>query len=85
VTGPYGADINPLPVRCGVCGHGGIAHLRIPGEGSRICWDCPNGVCQPYAPGAAAGHGALDEDEIDRLIGRAQRMLIDWHRDHNPR
>ncbi len=85
MTGPYGADVNPVPARCGVCGHGGIGHLRIPGEGSRICQDCPGGVCQPRTPGTDAGRVALDQDEIDRLIGQAQRMLIDWHRDHDRR
>jgi hypothetical protein len=66
-----------------VCGHFAIAHLRIPSEGSRICNDCPDGVCQPNGPGADTGHDAPDQDEIDRLIGRAQRMLLDWHRDHD--
>jgi hypothetical protein len=84
MTGPYGADIDPGPSRCGNCGHGGQVHLRVKGEGSVVCYLCPHLWCQP--PGALpgtllAGRDEGEQDEIDRLIGRLQRLLGDWHRD----
>lgn len=83
MTGPFGADINPQPGRCGRCGHGGEAHLRVPGEGSVICHQCPHQMCQPQTllDILSADRDEGKQDEIDRLIGRVQRLLADWHRD----
>jgi hypothetical protein len=57
--------------------HHGITHLRLGADGSRICTECPALVCQPPAPGGAQ-RNAVDEDELARLIGRAQQLLRDW-------
>src|SRR5205814_4480167 len=40
-------------------------HLRIPGEGSRICANCRDGVCQTDAP-VFATHSAEVLAEVDR-------------------
>ncbi len=84
MTGPYGADIDPRPGRCGNCGHGGQVHLRVPGEGSVVCYMCSRLRCQParaLPDILPAGRDEGEQDEIDRLIGRLQRLLADWHRD----
>jgi hypothetical protein len=77
VSGPFGADIDPRPPRCGRCGHGGQVHRYVAGQGSVICHDCPDQLCQPATPGTVlAGWGRRqdDEDEIDR----AQRPGNDY-------
>jgi hypothetical protein len=79
MSGPFGADISDRPPRCGRCGHGGPAHRRVPGQGSIVCHDCPDRLCQPV--GSTIGED--EQDEIDRLIGRVQRLLADWHRDRH--
>jgi hypothetical protein len=38
----------------------------------------------PAGPHAGGGM-ERDEDEVDLLIGRAQRLLADWHRDRRRR
>jgi hypothetical protein len=83
VTGPYGAGIDPRPrAGAGCAATAASNNLRLPGEGSVICGEGPGGVCRRLAPWAV---DEMAEDEINRLIGRAQRMLIDWHRDHDRR
>jgi hypothetical protein len=43
-------------------------------------------VCQSPPPGTLLADWADPDDdevdELDRLIGRAQRLLAEWHRDH---